>query len=278
LADEGLTEGTHYSIEARFLEGDFSRVDPLIRELGSFRPNVIVISAMGITAFHQLYPETPLVFTGVAADPIALGWVKSYSNPGGTITGNVMNAVGGEETMGEKRLALFMQLVPDLKRLALIGPASGPLLVREQQALQNGAHRNGFEVVNYGLKTADDIDSALASALSDEVDAFFISGEPLLFSNLSRVAPLVAAAKKPAFAPYPEWARAGLLLSYSTDAIEGYRNAGVYAGKILKGTKPSELPVQQATKFVLVINQATAKSLGIKVPSTLLALADEVIE
>jgi putative ABC transport system substrate-binding protein len=278
LTDEGLVEGTNYSLAMRFLGGDFSRIEPFVQELGSLKPGVMVIGSMGVTATRKFYPSLPIVFTAVAVDPIATGLGQSYAHPGGMITGNVMNAVGGEETMAQKRLGFFRALIPDFQRLGIIGPANGILLIREKEALQKVAAQAGFEILSYEIKTPDDLESAFAAGLKDEVSAFYISGEPLLFSNMPKVMTFVTATRKPAFGPYPEWGRAGLLMSYSTDPLEGYRNAGVYAGKIVKGAKPGDLPILQASKFVLVINQKTARSLGIVVPPTILALADEVIE
>ncbi|MCG2666802.1 ABC transporter substrate-binding protein [Bradyrhizobium sp. GCM10023182] len=278
LKDEGLIEGTSYSLAARFLEGDFNRVEPLVQELGSLKPRLMVIASMGIGATHKLYPDLPIVFTAVAADPISLGLAQSYVHPGGSITGNVMNAVGGEETMAQKRLGFFRELIPGLKRIGIIGPSTGPLLIKEKKALQKVADQAGFEITFYNVRTPDDLEGAFASGRRDEVSAFYISGEPILFSNMARVMSFVTLSGRPAFGPYPEWGRAGLLLSYSTDPMEGWRNAGAYAGKILKGAKPGELPILQASKFVLVINQRTARSLGIAVPPSLLALADEVVE
>src|SRR5262249_22853793 len=124
----------------------------------------------------------------------------------------------------------------------------------------------------------DDLEGAFALGLQQNVSAFYISGETLLFANLSRVMPLVSAARKPSVGTYPDWGRAGLLMSYATNPVDGFRHAGVYAAKILHGTKPGELPIEQASKFSLVVNQKTAKVLGIAVPAEVLALADEVIE
>jgi putative ABC transport system substrate-binding protein len=278
LADEGLSEGMHYSLVKRFLEGDYSRIDNLVQELGSLKPRVLVIGTMGIGATRKLYPELPIVFTGVAADPIALGLAQSYVHPGGMITGNVMNAVGGEETMAQKRLGLFREIVPNLKRLGVIGPAGGPVMLKEKEALRKVADQAGFQVLLYDIKTPDDLERVFAAGLSDQVDAFYISGEPLLFAHMAQVMAFVTATRKPNFGPYPEWGRAGLLMSYSTDTMEGWRNAGVYAGKIFKGAKPGDLPILQASKFLFVINQRTARSLGIAVPPAILALADEVVE
>jgi putative ABC transport system substrate-binding protein len=209
-------------------------------------------------------------FTAFAADPIALGFVQSYVHPGGMITGNVMNAVGGEETVTQKRIGLFKELVPRLTRLGM--------MIAEKDALRNVAAQLGFEFVHYGLKTLDDLEGAFAAGLRDDVSAFYISGEPLLIANLSRVMASVTASRKPTVGPYPDWGRAGLLMSYSTNPVDGFRHAGAYVAKILSGAKPGDLPIEQASKFILVINRKTAKALGIVVPPTLLAVADEVIE
>ena len=278
LQEAGFIEGANYSLVARFAEGDLSRLPQLARELVALTPRVIVVAGFGIDAVRRPFPEQPLVFTGIAADPIALGLAQSYVHPGGMITGNVMNAVGGEETMTQKRIGLFKQLVPSLTRLGMIAPANGVLAMEEKEALQKVAAQLDFEFVLYGLNTLDDLESAFAAGLRDDVSAFYISGEPLLSANLSRVMTLVTASRKPTVGPYPQWGRAGLLMSYATDPLDGVRHAGIYAAKILSGAKPGDLPIEQASKFTFVINQKTAKALGIAVPSTLLALADEVIE
>src|SRR5271170_5241951 len=130
LQEEGFIEGANYSLAARFAEGDLNRLPQLARELGALNPRVLVTVGFGAAPAQRANPEIPLVFTAVAADPIALGWVESYAHPGGMITGNVMNAIGGEETMTQKRIGFFKQLVPDLKRLGMIAPANGVLMVK----------------------------------------------------------------------------------------------------------------------------------------------------
>jgi len=196
-----------------------------------------------------------------------------------------MNAVGGEETMTQKRVGFFKELVPGLTRLGMIARSPLPnnsvlngLPTQEENALRKVGAQFGFEFTRYNSGTPDELDSSFASALRDNVSALYISGAPGLFANMSRVISLVTASGKPSFGPYPDWGRAGLLLSYSSDLVDGFRQAGIYAGKILNGAKPGDLPILQADKFTLVINMKTAKSLGIVVPSTLLAVADEVIE
>ena len=283
LQDEGFIEGKNCSLAVRYAEGDLARLPQQGKELAALNPRVFVTIGFGVGP-QRSNPEIPLVFANVAVDPVALGWVQSYVHPGGTTTGNVMNAVGGEETITQKRIGLFKQLVPGLTRLGMIAPIPGgpngpaSLSRKEREALQNVAAQLGFEFFFYGLNTIDDLESAFAAALRDDVSAFYISGELLLSTNLSRVMTFVTASRKPSVGPYPDWGRAGLLMSYATDTNDGVRRAGIYAAKILKGAKPGDLPIEQASKFTLVINQKTAKQLGIVVPSTLLTIADEVIE
>jgi putative ABC transport system substrate-binding protein len=280
LQEEGFTEGTNYSLAVRFSEGDVSRYPQLAKELGALNARVIVAigSLYGMGEFRRAFPELPLVFTGIAADLVKLGAVQSYVHPGGMLTGNVMNAIGGEETMAQKRIGLFKELVPNLMRLGMIAPANGVLAKEEEDALQKVATRLGFELVRYDLNTIDDLESAFASGLRDDVSAFYIAGEPFMSANLPRVMSFVTASGKPSVAHAPDWGRAGVLMSYSTDLLDGARHAGIYAGKILHGAKPGDLPIEQASKFILVINLKTAKALRITVPANVLALADEVIE
>lgn len=277
LQEEGFVEGRNYSLAVRFGEGDFDRIPQLAMELGALSPRLIVVAGWFPRKKSHL-PQMPFVFTAIAADPVAMGWVESYQHPGGMITGNVMNAVGGELTMTQKRIGLFKQLVPGLTRLGVIASDLSLDLLKEGDALRKVATEIGFELLVYRIETIDDVESAIATGLRDDVSAFYISGEPLLIVNLPRVISLVAASGKPSVGPYPDWGRAGLLMSYSTDPLDGFRRAGAYAAKILNGARPGDLPIEQASKFTLVINQKTAKALGIAVPPNLLALADEVVE
>jgi ABC-type uncharacterized transport system substrate-binding protein len=278
LQQAGLIEGKNYSLVGRFANGDPDRIAALAEELGELKPTVVVVGSFPAIA-HKAIPDIPVVFTAVAADPVAMGIVDSWARPGGMITGNLMTAVGGEDTMAQKRIGLFKELVPGLTRLGMIGPDPGsPLAAAERKALQKMAAQFGFDFKNYGVAGLDDLESAFASARRDAVDAFFISGEPLTTTNMARVKPFVVASGKPSFGPYLEMVRAGLLMSYSIDLLDGYRHAGVYAAKILGGAKPGDLPIEQASKFTFAINLKTAKALGIVVPPTLLALADELID
>jgi putative ABC transport system substrate-binding protein len=282
LKDEGMVEGRDYLLEARFASGDFSQLPRLAHELDALEPRVFVAAAHAVATVRELRPDAPLVFTAIAVDPIAVGLAESYTRPGGTATGNVMNAIGGEESLTAKRLGFFKDLVPDIRQLGMIGVADyglARLETAEEAALRKATAQLGIGFESYVIKpTLEDLEAVLSKALGDGIGAFYISGDPVLFANMSRVMPHVLATGKPTLGAYPEWGRAGLLLTYSTDAIDGFRRAGAYAAKIIRGIEPGDLPIEQASKFWLVVNLKTAGQLGIKAPSNLLTLADEVIE
>jgi putative tryptophan/tyrosine transport system substrate-binding protein len=278
MREAGLAEGLNYAFAVRFADGVFDRLPGLALELAALKPRVIVASAAAAAAVHKVVPDLPMVFCSYAADPIKAGFAQSYVHPGGNTTGNVMNAVGGEEALTQKRMGLFKELVPDLKRLGFIGTATSILAVAEFNALRGVAGYFGFEIVHHPIQGLDDIESAVASSKGDGVEALYVSGEPLLYNNMARVLPSVMASGKPTVGTYPDWGRAGLLMSYSADLLDDFRRAGIYAAKILGDEKPGNLPIEQASKFVLVVNTRTAKQLGVSVPPALLTLADDVIE
>src|SRR5258705_7520086 len=170
LQEVGFVEGTNYSLAVRFAEGDVNRLPQLAKELGALHARVIVVSASlyGMDEFRRAFPELPLVFTGIAADLVELGVVKSYVHPGGMMTGNVMNAVGGEETMTQKRIGLFKQLVPSLTRLGMIASEAAVGLLKEKDALQKGTTELGCELVPYSLKTINDVEDAFAADASGQ--------------------------------------------------------------------------------------------------------------
>jgi ABC-type uncharacterized transport system substrate-binding protein len=282
LADEGMIEGRDYRLEARSANGDFAQLPRLTRELDALKPRVFVAAAHAVATVHSLEPNTPLVFTAMAIDPVSVGLAESYRKPGGTATGNVMNAIGGEESLTAKRLGFFRDIVPDIRRLGMIGLADyglARLETSEEAALRKVTSQFGIEFESYEINASlENLEAVLSKALGDGVGAFYISGDPVLFTKMSLVTPRILATGKPVLGAYPEWGRAGLLLTYSNDAMDGFRRAGAYAGKIIRGARPGDLPIEQASKFWLVINLKTAKQLGINVPASLLTLADEVIE
>jgi putative ABC transport system substrate-binding protein len=276
LQEAGLAEGISYAFALRFADGVFDRLPGLALELAALKPRVIIASAAAATAVHKAVPDLPMIFTSYAGDPIKAGFAQTFARPGGNTTGNVMNAVGGEETLTQKRMGLFKELVPALKRLGFIGTATSLLAVAELNALRSVAGHFGFETTHHPIQAVDDIEGAIAASNKDGVDALYVSGEPLLYNNMARALPLIMASRKPTVGTYPDWGRAGLLMSYSADLLDDFRRAGLYAAKILGGAKPGDLPIEQASKFILVVNAGTAKQLGIAVPPTL--LADEMIE
>jgi putative ABC transport system substrate-binding protein len=284
LKQAGLVEGVDYVLAQRFANGDLPRVPELIRELAALKPRVFVIAASmsGLNTARKEVPDTPVVLTGFAADPIALGFAESYARPGGMITGNTMNAVGGEEALTTKRIGFFKELVPDLARLGMVhfGFSSNLsfLAISERNALQKMSGHFGFEFLNYEIRTLDDFDGAVSAGLRDGVSAFYISGDPRMNFDIHRVVASLAKSEKPTCGVYPYWAQRGLLMSYSNDLQDMLRRAGFQVAKIIQGAKPGELPFEQAVKFTLAINMKTARKLGITPPPTLLAVTDELIE
>jgi len=220
-----------------------------------------------------------VVFTSIAIDPVAFGWVESYARPGGMVTGNVQNAIGGLESLMSKQFQFFKELVPNLTRLGFIGLTDTAVQFPvERAAVQKTAQQLGFAVSMYEVPTIADVESAIASGQRDDVSAFFLSVDPRLVVRIPQIVASLAKTGKPAFGPLPLWTRGGLLMSYYTDFEEQARRAGGQVAKILRGAKPGDLPIEQADKFTLILNLKTAKQLGITVPPSLLWQSDEVIE
>lgn len=276
LKQAGFLEGRDYVLRLRFADGDYARLPEIIKDLDGSKPRVYVITGFGPGTVHKQVPNAPVVFTGIAVDPVSMGWVESYARPGGMVTGNVQNAAGGLESLMSKQFQFFKELVPKLTRLGYVGLADTPSV--ERAAVQKVAQQLGFAVSLCVVPTLADIESAIASGQRDDVSGFFVSHDGRLVARIPQIVASLARTGKPAFGPYPMWTRGGLLMSYYTDFDEQARRAGVQVAKILRGAKPGDLPIEQADKFTLIINLKTAKQLGITVPPALLAQADEVIE
>lgn len=283
LKEAGLVEGTHYTLAVRFANADMSQLPKLAQELDALGPRVLVAVANATYAARAQAPNTPLVFTGVAMDVISLGWAQSYPRPGGMMTGNVQNAVGGEESITAKRIGLFKEMMPNLTRLGMIGFATSnraDLQNLEHRGLQKASSEFGFEVFRYDLQwpKLDGLEDAVSSGLRDGVNAFYLSGAFVILGRIPQVVASVAKSGRPICSVYPEFARAGCLMSYSIDLEYGFRLTGRQVAKILRGTKPGDLPIEQPEKFSLVVNLKTANALGLTVPDKLLAIADELVE
>jgi putative ABC transport system substrate-binding protein len=279
LKQAGLIEGKDYVMTLRFADGDYARLPEIVKDLDGLKPRVYVTVGGGPIFIHKQVPNAPVVFTGIAIDPVTFGWVESYARPGGMTTGNVQNAIGGLESLMSKQFQFFKELVPNLTRLGFIGLTDTAVQFPvERAAVQKTAQQLGFAVSMYEVPTLADVESAIASGQRDDVSAFFVSLDPRLVARIPQIVASLAKTGKPAFGPTPLWTRGGLLMSYYTDFDDQAGRAGGQVAKILRGAKPGDLPIEQADKFTLILNLKTAKQLGITVPSALLAQADEVIE
>jgi putative ABC transport system substrate-binding protein len=216
----------------------------------------------------------PIVF-GVADDPVKLGLVASLARPGGNATG--INFFAQE--LSAKRLGLLHELVPKATRITvLVNPANASSTESTLRDAQQAAHVLGMRIVVLNANTISAIDAAFAALAREHADALFVAGDPFFFDRRVQFATLAARDRVPASYVSREHVEAGGLMSYGTSLMDMFRQVGVYTGSILKGVKPADLPVLQSTKFEFVINLQTAKALGLEVPPTLLAIADEVIE
>jgi putative tryptophan/tyrosine transport system substrate-binding protein len=210
----------------------------------------------------------------VAADPVQLGLVTSLNRPGGNLTG--FNAYSGE--LGAKGVALLHELVPGTATIAFLGNPNNPIFEQTTRDLQAAAPIVGLKVEILKAGIDSEIDAAFASVAQARNMALLVEGDPLFIGRIERIIALAARYRIPTMFSFREFVVAGGLISYGTSLLENWRQVGLYTGRILKGEKPVDLPVQQFTKAELIINLKTAKTLGLEVPAKLLALADEVIE
>jgi putative ABC transport system substrate-binding protein len=276
LKDAGFVEGENATVEYRWAEGQFDRLPVLAADL--VRRNVAVIAATGgspaALAAKAATATIPIVF-GIFDDPVRLGIVASLARPGGNVTGvNFFNV-----ELAAKRLELLHELVPSAKRVAvLINPADATNAESQLSALNSAAATLALRLQVLKASSSGEIDAAFAQLARERPDALFVGSGAFFLSRRIQLVHLVTRHALVATYSSRDYAVAGGLLTYGTAVTDAYHQVGVYAGRILKGVKPAELPVMQSTKFELVINRQTAKTLGIDVPPTLLARADEVIE
>jgi putative ABC transport system substrate-binding protein len=233
---------------------------------------IVTHSAEPVIAAKQATSVIPIVF-GVAADPVGTGLVATLARPGGNVTGLSVQTTD----LAAKRLELLRQLAPGLQRLAVIGHQGGPGVVLEIGELQTAARSLGIDVAIFEVRRAEDFARAFA-ALKGRVEAVYVVSDPLMTSNRIRISILSLIERLPTMNALREYVEVGGLMSYGPNFQDMWRRAGDYVDKILRGAKPGDLPVEQPTKFDLVINLITANALGLTVPDKLLALADELIE
>jgi putative ABC transport system substrate-binding protein len=273
LRELGWTEGRNVAIEYRWLEGRYERSGAMAAELVRQKVDVIVTSGTtNVVAAKQATSVIPIVFAA-SADPIGAGIVASLSRPGGNATGL---SIQGTD-VAAKRLALLQELVPGFSRLAILVNMGGAAAVLEMREVQAAGGTLGLEVVRLEIRRTEDIVSAF-EGLAGRAQALYVVGDPLVFTNRTRIATLALGARLPAIYNFREHVEAGGLMSYGPNFLDLYRRAAEYVDKILRGAKPEQLPVEQPTKFNLVVNLVTAKALGLEGSPTLLARADEVIE
>ena len=276
LTQAGYTESQNVIIEYHWLEGHYERLPALLHDLTNRQVAVIAIpgSTPALLAAKAATKTIPIVF-GVGEDPVALGVVASLARPGGNATG--INFLGFE--INAKRLGLMHQLLPKATRFAVLtNPTNAASAEATANELRKSGPTLGLEILLFNASTAAEIDAAFASFARERTDALFIAPDGFFASRKVQLATLAVRDRMPASFVARAMVEAGLLMSYGTIFTDTFRQVGIYAGSILKGAKPADLPVLQSTKFEFVINLQTARSLGLDIPPMLLAQADEVIE
>jgi ABC-type uncharacterized transport system substrate-binding protein len=273
LHELGWIEGRTVAIEYRWAEGRSERFAEIAAEFVRLKVDVIATYATPpVIAAKEMTAVIPIV-SAVMGDPVGTGLVASLARPGGNVTGLSNQAA---DTAG-KRLELLREVVPQLRQLAVLANVSNPASGVEMGEVQAAAKALGLDVITLEIRRAEDIVPAFET-LKGRAQALYVAGDPLMITNRVRINTLALAARLPAIYNQREYAEAGGVMSYAPNFPDLFRRAADFVDKILRGAKPADLPVQQPTKFDLVINLTTAKALGLEVPATLLARADEVIE
>ena len=273
LRELGWVEGRNVAIEYRWAEGRSQRATELAAELVHRKVDIMVMNGTPqVLAAKQATSTIPVVFVGLG-DPVGTGVVASLARPGGNLTGLSLQ----QTDTATKRLELLREVVPGLRRLAILAHVGSPNAVLDMGEVQAAAGALGLEVVALEIRQAAEIAPAVET-IKGRVDALYVAAAPLLTTNRVRINTLALAARLPTMHTFREWVEAGGLMSYGANVSELFRRAGDFVDKILRGAKPANLPVEQPTKFDLIINITTAKALGLEIPPKLLALADEVIE
>jgi putative ABC transport system substrate-binding protein len=275
LADAGFTEGKNVLIEYRWADGHIERLPRLALDLIRHQVAVIFTAGGDVTALvaKGATSTIPIVFT-TGYDPVKLGLVTSLNHPGGNVTGTTL--IAGQ--LGAKRVELLHELVPQIGDIAVLVNPNNPNTERDSVDVKAAARAVGIQVHLLEATTVPEIDAAFASLIEQKCGALLVSPDAFFLSNRDRLVGWAARQAVPAVYYTRDYADAGGLLAYGANFASMYREGGRYVGRILKGEKPADLPVVQPTKFELVINLITAKALGLTVPPTLLARADEVIE
>jgi putative tryptophan/tyrosine transport system substrate-binding protein len=275
LSEAGSVERQNVAIDTRWAEGRYDRLPALVAEFVRPPPVDLIVAGgpPAATAAKAATTTVPIVFIS-GIDPVKLGLVASFSRPGGNITG--VSMFFGE--LGAKRLELLRELVPQARVVALLLNPTSPEAETQLQGVTAAAHAVGQQLVVLNAADEGTIDAAFATIVEQRVGALLVGSDPYFLVRRTQLIALATRHAVPAIYQSRDMAEAGGLMSYGINNAEAYRQAGIYSGKILKGDKPAELPIIEPTKFELVINLKTAKALGLAIPQSLLATADEVIE
>ena len=274
LKSEGFVDGQNVTIDVRWANGDFSKVPGLARELISLKPAVIVAvggSPVGV-AVKKETATIPIVF-GASADPVELGLVSNPNRPEGNLTGMTLWA----DELGAKRLELVREFVPAVQKVALLTNPANPGVATEQSAMQAASQPLGIQLETFDISSTSEIDRTFEQIPAGKFDALVVTTDAFLISRREKIVGWAALRRLPAIYPSREFPESGGLASYGTRWAAMYLIAGSYAGRILKGAKRADLPVQRPTTYELVINNRSAKSIGLTISQSLLARADAVI-
>jgi putative ABC transport system substrate-binding protein len=273
LRELGWIDGRTIAIEYRWAEGRPERAADIAAEFVRLKVDVLVTyGTVLVIAAKQATPIIPIIFA-VAGDPVGTGVVASLARPGGNVTGVSLQ----KTDLAGKRLELLREVVPTLHRLAILANVGNSAIEPEVREVQAGAGTLGLDVATSEIRRAEDIASAF-EALRGRAEALYVCGDPLVDTNKIRIITLALAARLPTISDFREYVEAGGLISYGPNFPDLFRRAAEFVDKVLRGTKPGDIPVEQPTKFDLIINLTTAKALGLTLPPALLARADEVIE
>ena len=272
LAELGWNEGHTVAIETRWADGHVERFPEVAAEFVRLKVDVIVTTGSAVPAFKRATSVIPIIFA-IANDPVGSGLVESISRPGGNVTGlsNLAADLGG------KRLEILREVIPGLSRLATLGDATNLVTASERSQVEEAARTLGVEILRSEIRRAEDIAPSI-EALKGRADALYVQSDPLMNTNRTRISILAVGAHLPTLSGIRDYVEEGGLMSYGPNFPDIFRRTGDYVDKILRGAKPADLPIQQPTKFDLVVNQTTAKALGLKLPESFLLRADEIIE